>query len=128
MLTEKDSQFIARWEIVREQEATFRHKFLSGLPMAFMFGLPILLFFGIVQLFFPSWFTTATHKTNDVVVPEMTAKFMKLSSGDVMMVFIAILILILFFAYFRMQYKWEMNEQLYKELISKQKKMDNAVS
>jgi len=28
----------------------------------------------------------------------------------------------LFFSYFRMQYKWEMNEQLYQELKSKQKK------
>jgi hypothetical protein len=126
MLTEKDQQFIVRWEKVRDQEATLRHKFLSGLPMAIMFGLPVLLFFGMVQIFLPSWFTEATVKSNEVVVPEMTGKFMKLSSGDVLMIVIAIIILILFFAYFRMHYKWEMNEQLYKELRSKQKKMDDA--
>lgn len=126
MLTEKDQQFIARWERVREQEAGFTHKFLAGLPMAMMFGLPVLLFFGIVYFFIPAWFTTATHKSNDVVVPEMTAKFMKISSGDMLMIVIAILLLILFFAYFRMHYKWEMNEQLYKELLSKQKKSSGA--
>ncbi len=126
MLTEKDRQFIVRWEKVREVEGTFRHKFLSGLPMALMFGLPVLFFFGAVKIFFPSWFTTATHKPNEVIVPEMTGKFMKLSSGDVVMVVIAVLIVILFFAYFRMHYKWEMNEQLYRELISKEKKSAKA--
>jgi hypothetical protein len=126
MLTEKDQQFIARWERVREQEAGFTHKLLSGLPMAMMFGLPVLVFFGVVFFFIPSWFTTATHKSTDVVVPEMTAKFMKLSSGDMLMVVIAIIILIVFFSYFRMHYKWEMNEQLYKELLNKQKKSSGA--
>jgi hypothetical protein len=126
MLTEKDRQFIERWERVREVEGTFKHKFLSGLPMAMMFGLPVLLFFGVVKIFFPSWFTTATHKPNDVIVPEMTDKFMKLSSGDVLMVVIAVLIVVFFFAYFRMHYKWEMNEQLYRELLSKEKKSREA--
>ena len=126
MLTEKDMQFITRWEKVREQESTFKHKFLSGLPMAFLFGLPVLIFFAVVRIFFPSWFTTATHKSTDIVVPGLTEKFMKLSSGDVAMAFIAVVIVILFFSYFRMHYKWEMNEQLYKELKSKEKKMQGA--
>ena len=126
MLTEKDMQFITRWERVREQESTFKHKFLSGLPMAFLFGLPVLILFAVVRIFFPSWFTTATHRSTDIVVPELTEKFMKLSSGDVAMAFIAVFIVILFFSYFRMHYKWEMNEQLYKELKSKEKKMPGA--
>ncbi|MBP6025574.1 hypothetical protein [Ferruginibacter sp.] len=126
MLTEKDMQFITRWERVREQESAFKHKFLSGLPMAFLFGLPVLILFAVVRIFFPSWFTTATHKSTDIVVPGLTEKFMKLSSGDVAMAFIAVVIVILFFSYFRMNYKWEMNEQLYKELKSKEKKMPGA--
>lgn len=126
MLKESDKQFIARWQQVRVQEGTFGHKFLAGLPMAFMFGLPVLVFLGAVKVFFPSWFTAATHKSNDVIVPGMTEKFMKLSEGDVVMAFIAVLIVILFFSYFRMHYKWEMNEQLYKELKSKEKKMPDA--
>jgi hypothetical protein len=125
MLTEKDKQFIMYWEQVRGAEGTFRHKFLSGLPMAFMFGLPILLLFAAVKIFFPAWFATASHKSTDIVVPEMTEKFMKLSAGDMMAAFIAVVIIILFFSYFRKHYKWEMNEQLYQELKSKEKKSGN---
>jgi mannose/fructose/N-acetylgalactosamine-specific phosphotransferase system component IIC len=122
MLTEKDKQFIIYWEQVRETESTFKHKFLAGLPVAFMFGLPILLFFGAVKIFFPSWFTTASHKANNVIVPGMTEKFMKVSSGDMIAAFIAVFIIILFFSFFRKHYKWENNEQLYQELKSKAKK------
>ena len=126
MITEKDKQFITHWQKVRETESTFKHKFLAGLPMAFMFGLPILLFFGGVKIFFPAWFTTATHKQTELVVPETSDKFMKLSEGDVIVALIAVIIVILFFSYFRMHYKWEMNEQLYKELKSKEKKTTDA--
>jgi hypothetical protein len=126
MLTEKDKQFIARWEAVREKESSFMHKTLSGLPMAAVFGVSILLFFLAVQIFLPSWFTTATHKSSDVVVPETSAQFMKLSAGDVVMAFIAVVIIVLFFSYFRMHYKWESNEQLYHELKSKEKKQAHA--
>jgi hypothetical protein len=121
MLTEKDKKFIHYWEQVRDREATMRHKLLSGLPMALLFGFSILIFFIGIKVFFPSWFTTATHKSNDVVVPEMTQQFMKLSTGDIITAVIAIFILVLFFSYFRMHYKWEMNEQLYMELKAREK-------
>jgi hypothetical protein len=121
MLTQKENDFIIHWQQVRERESTFAHKFMAGLPMAILFGLPVLFFLGGVKIFFPSWFTTATHKANDIVVPGMTEKFMKLSYGDVVMAFIAVLITILFFSFFRMHYKWETNEQLYNELKSKEK-------
>jgi hypothetical protein len=126
MLSEKDNAFIRRWEAVRETEGTFRHKFLAGLPMAFLFGLPILLFFAVVKVFFPSWFATATHRSTDVLVPEMTQQFMTLSAGNIIMAFIAVVITVLFFSYFRMHYNWENNEQRYKELKAKQKKQANA--
>jgi hypothetical protein len=126
MLTEKDKQFIIYWEKVRLKESTFRHKFFAGLPVAFMFGLPILLFLGVVKIFFPAWFTTASHKQTDVALPEWSAKFMKLSSGDIITAFIAVIIIILFFSYFRMHYKWEMNEQLFKELKIKENKKSGA--
>jgi H+/gluconate symporter-like permease len=126
MLNEKDQKFIAYWEAVRERESTFKHKFLTGLPIALMFGLPILIFFGVVKIFFPSWFTTATYKQTDITLPEWSAKFMQLSTGDMVAAFIAVIVVILCFSYFRKHYKWEMNEQLYKELKSKEKKTANA--
>ncbi len=126
MLSEKEERFMQRWEAVREVEGTFKHKLLSGLPMASLFALPILLFFVIVKIFFPSWFTTATHRQTEVIVPELTAQHMALSAGDVVMAFIGVVVVVLFFSYFRMHYKWESNEQLYKELKSVQKKENNA--
>jgi hypothetical protein len=126
MLTEKDKQFITRWEAAREKESSFTHKFFAGLPVAAIFGVSILLFFLSVKLFFPSWFTTATDKSSKVVVPEMSARFMKISTGDVIMAFIAVIIIVLFFSYFRMHYKWENNEQLYQELKNKEKKHSKA--
>ncbi len=119
MLTDKDVKFIARWESVRLKESTFSHKLFAGLPMAMLFSLPILFFFIIVKVFFPEWFTTATHKQVNTVVPEITTKFMKLSTGDIVITCISVALIVLFYAYFRMHYKWEMNEQLYNELKNK---------
>jgi hypothetical protein len=126
MLNEKDRAFIIHWEKVRERESTFQHKLLSGLPVALMFGLPVIIFFGMVKLFFPGWFTTATHRQTEIVVPGMTEKFMQLSNGNIVMICVAIIVVVLCFSFFRMQYKWEMNEQLYKELKNKAKKMTDA--
>jgi len=41
---------------------------------------------------------------------------------------IAMACVVLFYSYFRMQYKWEMNEQLYKELKSKENKFNNQIN
>jgi hypothetical protein len=41
---------------------------------------------------------------------------------------IAMIGVVLFYAYFRMQYKWEMNEQLYHELKSKENKSNNITN
>lgn len=126
MLSEKDKAFIKRWETERETASTFKHKLLAGLPMALLFALPILVFFAVVKIFFPSWFATATHRSTEVVVPEMTQQFMTLSAGNVIMAFIAVMAVAVFFSYFRMHYNWENNEQLYKELKSREKKQADA--
>jgi hypothetical protein len=44
------------------------------------------------------------------------------SPGAFITILIAMIIIIVFYAYFRMQYKWEMNEQLYNEIKAKQNK------
>ncbi|MBS1512245.1 MAG: hypothetical protein JST86_15455 [Bacteroidetes bacterium] len=122
MLSEKEQRFIARWEKVREAEGTFRFKLLSGLPMALLFSAPVLIFFLVVKVFLPSWYTTATYRETKIVVPDMTAKFMQVSAGDIITVFIAVLVIALFFSYFRMHHRWETNEQQYQELLHMQKK------
>ncbi|WP_301929545.1 hypothetical protein [Ferruginibacter sp.] len=106
MISEKDKQFMTYWEQVRDSENTFATKIGRGLPMAFLFGLPIILSVIVVRLFAPDWYM----------------KMSATSPGAFITIIIAMMIIIIFYAYFRMQYKWEMNEQLYNEIKSKQNK------
>jgi uncharacterized BrkB/YihY/UPF0761 family membrane protein len=110
MITAKERQFIAYWEREREWRSKFSNKLLSGLPMAMLFGIPIILSIVVVYFYFPEWYT----------------KISNTSPGMFITVIIAVLIAILFFSYFRMHYKWEMNEQLYKELKNKENKQLSA--
>ncbi len=110
MITEKERQFIAYWEREREWRSKFSNKLMSGLPMAMLFGIPILLSIVVVYFYFPEWYT----------------KISKTSPGMFFTVIIAVLIAILFFSFFRMHYKWEMNEQLYNELKNKENKTSTA--
>lgn len=106
MLTDKDKKFITRWEAVREQESSTYAKLMNGLPMAVLFSLPILFFIAAVYFFFPAWYTRVSNRL----------------SGSLVTILIALIGCIIFFAYFRMHYKWEMNEQLYQELKIKENK------
>jgi hypothetical protein len=104
MLTEKEEQFISFWEKNRERENTFINKLLGGLPMAILFALPILLLVITVYLFIPEWYT----------------KISKTSPGMFLTAIFAMSIIVFFYSFFRMQFKWENNEQLYQELKHKQ--------
>ncbi len=110
MLTAKETEFMLYWEAHREDHSRFVSKLLRGLPMAIMFGLPIILFILSVYLWFPDWYTKISATT----------------SGSFMTIVVAVLICIIFFSYFRMHFKWEMNEQLYLELKQKQRRQQAA--
>ena len=108
MLTDDELRFLQYWENNRELHSSFSSKLLRGLPMAFVFGLPILLLILSVYLFLPEWYT----------------KISKTSSSAFVVVVIAVLLAIVFYAFVRMHFKWEMNEQQYKELKYKEKKAE----
>ncbi|RYG51866.1 MAG: hypothetical protein EOO01_07695 [Chitinophagaceae bacterium] len=110
MLTKQENEFVARWEEVREQENTFLRKLLGGLPFAMLFSLPILLFVLCVYLFLPDWY----------------AKVSGTRSSSMAAVVVAVLLITLFFSYFRMHFKWETNEQLYLELKHKRKAAERS--
>ncbi len=112
MLTQREIAFIDYWKTNREAHNGFGSKLLRGLPVAIMFGLPIILFILAVYIYFPDWY----------------AKLSNTTSGSFVTIVVAVIIAILFFSYFRMHFKWEMNEQLFKELIYKQKKTEAANS
>jgi hypothetical protein len=103
MLSEQEIKFLQYWEQHRETENTFVRKLTGGLPMALIFSMPIVLSVVVVRLFLPEWYT----------------KISKTSPGTFITIIFAMIIVALFYSFFRMQYKWEMNEQLYKELKAK---------
>jgi membrane protein YdbS with pleckstrin-like domain len=104
MFTEKEKQFIEYWQKNREAESRFSSKLLKGLPMALMFALPIILLVIVVRLFLPEWYV----------------KISQTSPGMFATAIFAVVAVALFYSFFRMHYKWEMNEQLYQELKSKE--------
>ncbi len=106
MISEKETKFLRYWERNRQTESTFLSKLTRGFPMALLFGLPIILSVVVVRIFFPDWYM----------------KISKTSPGMFVTAVIAMVIIVLFYSFFRMQFKWEMNEQLYKELKSKENK------
>jgi hypothetical protein len=107
MLSDQEIKFLSYWEQNRDRENTFNRKLIGGLPMALIFSLPIVLSIVVVRLFLPEWYT----------------KISKTSSGTFITIIFAMIIVALFYSFFRMQYKWEMNEQLYQELKSKERSM-----
>lgn len=106
MLSEKEKQFLNYWEKERVRLKGFTAKLMAGLPMAVLFCAPILLFIVSVYLFFPEWYTKVSGSIG----------------GSMSAIVVALLICIVFFSYFRMQFKWETNEQYYRELRNKDSK------
>lgn len=110
MYLQKEIDFMKHWEMVRESESRFMSKLVRGLPVAMLFGLPIILSLIAVYVLSPEWYS----------------KISQAASGILGTLIIAVIITILFFSYFRMHFKWEMNEQLYQELKSRQNNTHSA--
>jgi len=97
------------WEKERERHNSIPARIMAGLPMAILFCIPILLFITAIYLFLPEWYTKVSNSM----------------PGAVTTIVIAVIICTVFYAYFRMQYKWENNEQLYRELKQKENRPDH---
>jgi len=110
MFSPEEIAFMKHWEMVREKESHFLSKLGRGLPMATIFGLPIILSIIAVYFLSPEWYT----------------KISQAASGALLTTIIAVIIIIFFFSYFRMHFKWEMNEQLYMELKSRESRSNAA--
>ena len=107
---EQQERFIEYWEKNRDWQKSTGSKIMRGLPMAALFGLPILIFIAIIYFFLPDWYAKISDTSRETFV----------------VIVVAVLIFIIFFAFLRMHFKWEMNEQLYLELKSRRKKADAA--
>src|SRR6266446_7861081 len=103
MLTEQEKLFIEFWEKNRNKEKKVLHKLVLGLPLGLVFALPILL-----SVLFHNWYKNMVY----------------ISGSQITVILIAVLGIAVFFALMRMKFKWENNEQLYKELKFKQQRGD----
>jgi ABC-type maltose transport system permease subunit len=104
MLTKNEKLFLEYWEKNRENEKQLLKQLAGGLPMGLVFALPVL-----VAVLFHDWYKNMIY----------------ISDSQMIVIIIAVLCIAIFFSLFRGKFKWEHNEQLYKELKFKQSK-DNA--
>ena len=100
MLSEEEKGFIEYWGQNRLKKRRLLWQMAAGLPLgAFLAG-------AIFINYFSGWHKRAEMKLN-------------VSSSGVIVVIIALLLIIVFIVVFSSRHRWEMNEQRYKELLSK---------
>lgn len=106
MVTDQEKRFIEYWEVNRDKQKKLLFKLAFGLPLGIVFALPILL-----SVVFDDWYK----------------RMVFISGSQVTVILVAVMVIAVFFALFRMKFKWEQNEQLYKELKLKLSQKDTAV-
>ena len=100
MLTDQEKLFIDYWDKNRDKEKRWFYQLAIGLPLGLVFALPILL-----SVIFHDWYKQMVY----------------ISGSQITVILIGVLGIAVFFSLFRMKFKWEQNEQLYKELKYKEK-------
>ena len=101
MITDQEQLFITYWEANRDKQKKILYQLAWGLPLGLVFALPVLL-----SILFHDWYKNMVF----------------ISPSQVTIILITVLGIAVFFALFRMKFKWEENEQRYKELKFKQSK------
>jgi protein-S-isoprenylcysteine O-methyltransferase Ste14 len=104
MLTEEEKSFIGYWEQNRNKKKRLIWQLAAGLPLA------ALLSGGIFITYFSQWYTRAVM-------------IISLNHSGTLVVLIGLLLTVIFIVVFSARHRWEMNEQRYRELVSKQKKI-----
>jgi len=103
MLTKEEEAFLIYWENNREKQRKTYRQFLLGIPIALLFVLPI------AVNFFAGWYKRA----------DMVRGGQEFNPG----VLLAALLLITgFIAIFSRRFRWDQNEQRYRELLAKKKR------
>lgn len=106
MLTKEEKAFLEYWEKNREKDKNIFRRFMYGSPWGLIFSLPILL-----AVIFHDWYKNMIY----------------ISPTLITIIIIAVLGIAVFYTLFSMQFKWDRNEQIYKELKFKQKKEEATV-
>ncbi|HEY5369864.1 MAG TPA: hypothetical protein VIJ75_12825 [Hanamia sp.] len=101
MLTKEEKSFIEYWENNKEKDKKVWRRFLYGSPWGLIFALPILL-----AVIFHDWYKN----------------MVEISPSLITLIIIAVIGIAVFYTIFSMQFKWDRNEQIYKELKFKEGK------
>ncbi|HQV56246.1 MAG: hypothetical protein IPN82_03185 [Chitinophagaceae bacterium] len=104
MLTEGEKEFITYWEENRIQKKKVLRQLYVGLPMA------VILIMAIFINFFSGWFKKADMALH------------REKSSLIIVLIVAALMIVIFIVIFSARHRWDMNEQSYRELISKRDK------
>lgn len=104
-LSAADKTFLHYWEKNRSQKKRLLYQLMVGLPLGVLFGLPI-----ILSVLMRGWYKRMPY----------------VSGTQFNIVLIAVLAIVVFYAIFRMRFKWEQNEERYIALLEKQKQQEGA--
>ena len=102
MLNEQEKMFLEYWEANRLKEKKIMKQLLIGLPVGVLFGIPIILMLISGRFWYKRADMEATSNLNPFVLIG------------------AVVIIIVFVAIFYKRHQWDMKEQQYLELKSKQ--------
>jgi len=106
MLSPDEQRFVNYWETNREKQKNFVRQLFFGLPFGLLLGI------GIVALFESGWY----ERANMVAYSQSTP----------WVLIVGILITAVFTGVFYKRYKWEENEQRYKELQVKKRNAESG--
>lgn len=108
MLSEKEKAFIEYWEENRTKEKSILKQFFPGIPIGLALGAAILL---VLE---SGWYERANMEEN--------------SESNPIILFIAIAGIVAFTGFFYKKFRWEMNEQAYKELKIRKERSEKDTS
>ena len=103
MLTANEEHFIDYWKNNRDKEKKLFRQLVFGLPLGLLIGVGIM-----ISLVTDKWYKRADMIANTQMNPTV--------------LIVAILSIAVFTGLFYKKFKWDQNEQLYKELLLKKKK------
>lgn len=108
MLTENEKQFVKYWEANRLRQKSWQYQLLTGLPLGLLFSLPVIILLMTAKF----WYKRAEMQANTMMSPTV--------------LIIAVLLIAIFVAFFFKNHRWEMREQLYRQLKAREEQQERA--
>lgn len=106
MLTDKEEDFIKYWEKARHRQRKLIYQLAVGLPVGLLFGLFIII------NFYSGWYKRADMVANSKFNP--------------VVLYVAVVIIAVFFAVFSKKFQYDQLQQRYTELLAKKNRQKDA--